>query len=161
MKVITDTWFECKVKYDKTQEDGSTKPATEPYVVNAFSFTEAEAKLIEEVSAYISGEFEVTDIKKTKYSELFFDDIDAEADKWYRAKVAFIFLDEKTAKEKKSRVTYLVQASCFAKAVENLNSVMSKNLGDYAIETISETSILDVFYGVGSKQKDNKPEYEQ
>lgn len=161
MKVITDTWFECKVKYDKPQEDGSTKPVNEPYVVNALSFTEAEAKIMEEVSAYISGAFEVTDIKKAKYGEVFFDDTDSAADKWYRARVAFIFLDEKTAKEKKNKVPYLVQASCFTKAVENLNSVMSKNLGDYAIDTVSETNILDVFFGVGKNVTDEKPEYEQ
>lgn len=161
MKVITDTWFECKVKYDKTLEDGTTKSVPEPYVVNALSFTEAEAKIMEEASAFISGVFEVTDIKKAKYVEVFFDDTDATADKWYRAKVAFIFLDEKTAKERKNIVPYLVQASSFTKAVENINNVMSKNLGDYTIDTVSETKILDVFFGVGSKKEDDKPEYEQ
>lgn len=99
MRSRTSTWFECKIRYEKTMEDGSQKKVTEQYVVDALSFTEAEASIIEEMSSYISGEFEVKDIKKAAYGEIFFSDSPS-ADRWYKAKLQFITIDEKTEKEK-------------------------------------------------------------
>lgn len=160
MKAITDTWFECKIKHDVTLEDGSTKPQKVPYIVNAFSFTEAEAKINQEISAYMSA-FEINDIKKATFNEVFFDDTDALADKWYKVKVTFIFADEKTGKEKPHPVNYLVQAADFNCALKNVNTIMSTNLGNWSVDSISVTKILDVFYGTGSKNIDDKPEYEQ
>ena len=87
------TWFECKVRYEKMMENGISKKVTEPYVFDALSFTEAEARIIEEVSPYISGEFKVTDIKIAKYSEVFFSN-EVSADIWFKCKVVFITLDE-------------------------------------------------------------------
>ena len=102
-------WFECKIRYEKVMEDGLQKKVNENYVVDALSFSEAETRITEEMSAYISGEFEVADIKKAAFKEVFFTD-DNIADKWYKAKLQFITIDEKTEKEKRSTVTYLVQA---------------------------------------------------
>ena len=65
------TWFECKIRYEKVMENGMNKKVTEPYLVDALSFTEAEARIIEEITPYISGEFTVSDIKRANYSELF------------------------------------------------------------------------------------------
>ena len=65
------TWFECKIRYEKTMENGMNKKVTEPYLVDALSFTEAEARIIEEITPFISGEFTVADIKRANYSELF------------------------------------------------------------------------------------------
>ena len=59
------TWFECKIRYDKTQENGSIKKVTEPYLVDALSFTEAEARIIEEMTPFISGEVDVNAVKRT------------------------------------------------------------------------------------------------
>ena len=94
------TWFECKIRYEKTLENGMVKKVTEPYLVDALSFTEAEARIIEEMKPFISGEFTVSDIKRANYSELFFCDEDA-ADRWFKSKLLFITLDEKSGNEKK------------------------------------------------------------
>ena len=100
MRSRTATWFECRIRYEKTMEDGMQKKVTENYVVDALSFSEAEERITEEMSVYVSGEFDIVDIKIAPYAEVFFADSDA-ADKWYKAKLAFITLDEKTQKEKK------------------------------------------------------------
>ena len=136
------TWFECKVRYDRTGGDGLPKKVTEPYLVYALSFTEAEARITEEVKPFVSGEFMVAAIKRAKISELF---DNAEGDKWYRCKVNFISLDEVKAVEKKTAVTMMVQASDIEKARLYLTEKMSETLSDYVIDTISETKIVDVY----------------
>ena len=80
-------WFECKVKYDRMQENGMVKKVNEPYLVDALSFTEAESRIIEEVKPFISGDFSISAVKKTKISEIFFDET---ADKYYMVKVNFM-----------------------------------------------------------------------
>ena len=143
MKSRTANWFITKVKYDKTMEDGLQKPIVETYVVDALSFTEAEQRITEEMSSYISGEFEVKDIKKATFKEVFFSE-DTSADRWFKAKLQFITFDEKTEKEKRSNVYYLVQASTFQGAVKNIVEVMSGTLIDYVIASVAETPIIDV-----------------
>lgn len=162
MRSRTANWFETKVKYEKTMEDGMQKKVTEAYVVDALSFTEAEQRITEEMSSYISGEFEVSDIKKAAYHEIFFSD-DTSADRWYKAKLQFITIDEKTEKEKRSNVNYLVQASTLRGAVKNIDEVMGTTIIDYAIASVAETQIMDVFeYAMPAKKPtENKPEYEE
>lgn len=137
-------WFECKVRYDKMQENGSVKKVNEPYMVDALSFTEAEARIIEEMTPFISGEFSVSAVKRTKISEIFRDD---SADKWYLVKVAFITIDEKTAAEKKSVSQILVAANDFKGAYDNFMEGMKGTMADFEIQSITETLIMDV-YGV-------------
>ncbi len=144
MRSRTANWFECKIRYEKMMDDGLQKKVTEAYVVDAMSFSEAEEKIIEEMSSYISGEFNVTDIKKASYGEVFFSDLDS-ADKWYKAKLQFITLDEKSGKEKRSTVNYLVQGGSFNDAVKNLDDVMGGTMIDYVITAINETMLMDVF----------------
>ena len=145
------TWFECKVKYDKIQENGSVKKVNEPYLVDALSFTEAEARIIEECTPYISGEFSISAVKKTKISEIFWDET---GDRYYMVKVMFITIDEKTAVEKKSASFILVQASDFKGALENFMSGMKGTMADFEIASISETALMDVFpIDLGGKQK--------
>ena len=159
MRTRTATWFETKIQYEKTMEDGLQKKVKEQYVVDALSFTEAEKRITEEMSSYISGEFDVADIKKAAYKEIFFSD-DEMADKWYKAKLQFITIDEKTEKEKRSTVTYLAQAGSFNGSVKNIEEVMGGTMIDYVIASVAETSIMDVFeYRKGDK-KDDKPEFE-
>ena len=181
MRSRTANWFECKVRYEKVQEDGTQKKVTEQYVVDALSFSEAEQRIREERSQSISGEFEITDVRKTPYKEVFFDDA-AESDRYFKAKLQFITIDERTEKEKRSNVTYLVQAATFDGAVKNINEVMGSTMIDYEKSNIAETKIIDVFEvteqreqsGAGSdsaesrrnstegqyQKKDEKPEYE-
>jgi len=150
-------WFECKIRYEKVMEDGLQKKVNENYVVDALSFSEAETRITEEMSAYISGEFEVADIKKAAFKEVFFTD-DNIADKWYKAKLQFITIDEKTEKEKRSTVTYLVQAGSMNGAMKNIDEVMGGTMIDYVVSSVAETTLMDVFeYG----KTNDKPEYEQ
>jgi hypothetical protein len=160
MRSRTAEWFECKIRYEKVMEDGLQKRVSENYVVDALSFSEAEERIIEEMSSYISGEFDVTDIKKAAYKEIFFADQDT-ADKWYKAKLQFITIDEKTDKEKRSTVTYLVNAGSFNGAVKNIEEVMGGTMIDYVIASVSETAIMDVYEYGKSEKKDDKPEYEE
>jgi hypothetical protein len=158
MRSRTAEWFECRIKYEKTMEDGMQKKVSETYTVDALSFTEAEQRIMEEMSSYISGEFEVADIKKAAYKEIFFSD-DEMADRWYKAKLQFITIDEKTEKEKKSAVNYLVQAGTLNGAIKNIDEVMGGTMIDYVIASVTETSLLDVFE-YKKKEENAKPEYE-
>ena len=146
MRSRTATWFECKVRYDQTQENGSQKPVTEQYVVDAMSFAEAEKCITEQLSPYINGKFEVTDVKKAAYKEVFFMDGSENTDsRYYKAKLQFITIDEKTEKEKRSNVTYLVEATSLHNALDNIDTVMKGTMLDYVQASVSETAIIDVF----------------
>lgn len=135
-------WFECKIRYDKTQENGAIKKVTEPYLVDALSFTEAEARIIEEMTPFISGEVDVNAVKRTKISEIFWDDA---ADKWFLVKVGFITIDEKTAVEKKSVSLILVAGNDFKHAYDNFMEGMKGTMADFEIVSIAETPIMDVY----------------
>jgi hypothetical protein len=135
-------WYECRVKYEKTLETGTNKKVTEAYLVDAMSFTEAENRIIEEMTPMITGEFEVTAVKKDRIAELFTDEA---GDRWYRCKVMFITVDEKTLQEKKSASIMLVQASDFQTAVKNLNENMRDTMSDWEINAITETTLMDVY----------------
>ena len=144
MKSRTAQWFICKVRYEKMQEDGMQKKVTESYVIDAVSFTEEEERITEEISAYISGEFEVKDISLAPFGEIFFDEKPS-SDRYYKAKLAFITIDEKSGNEKRNNVTYLVHADNFNAAVKNVDEVMGGTMIDYEIISIAETQIMDVF----------------
>lgn len=135
-------WFECKVRYDKLQENGSVKKVSEPYLVDALSFTEAEARIIEEQTPYISGDFSVSAVKRTKIAEIFWNE---EGDKWYLVKCAFITIDEKTAVEKRTTTLFLVQASKLDEALEVFHEGMKGTMADYDVTAINETQIMDVY----------------
>ena len=135
-------WFECKVRYERMTENGSVKKVNEPYLVDALTFTDAESRIIEKITPYISGDFSISAVKKTRVSEIFFDD---SGDKFYMVKVNFITIDEKSQREKKSASFILVQASDFANALKKFEEGMKGTLADYEIASISETPIMDVF----------------
>lgn len=137
-------WFECKVRYDKTLENGLIKKVTETYLVDALSFTEAEKRFIEEITPFMTGEFIVTDIKRARISELF-DSEDLSDDHWFRARIAYITLDEKTGVEKRTAQNVLIQANDFHKAINRLDEGMKGTLGEWVIVTVTETAIIDVF----------------
>lgn len=145
------------MRYERQMEDGMTKKVSETYVVDALSFGEAEEKITAEMSAYVSGEFEVRNITPAAYGEIFFSENDND-DRWYKTKLSFITIDEKTEKEKRSTVTYLVQASTFNAAVKNIEEVMSGTMIDYVIANIAETKIMDV-YEHQPKSAESKPEF--
>ena len=139
------TWFICKISYEKTLENGMNKKVTEPYLVDALSFTEAEARIIEEMTPYISGEFSVADVGRAKFSEIFFAEDDINASYWYKVKLGFIILDEKTGAEKKTYTNVLVQASDLRDAVKRLDEGMKGSMADYIIVSVAATPIMDVY----------------
>lgn len=145
-----NNWFECKVSYDKMLENGMQKKVSEPYLVDALSFTEAEARIIEEVKPYISGEFTIADIKRVKYSEIFFNE---NGDRFFKTKIFFITLDEKSGSEKKTAVQMLAQACTLKEALAVIEQGMAGTMADYTIASLSETTIMDIFpYSSESKQ---------
>lgn len=144
MRSRTALWFECKIKYEKVTEEGLQKKVTEVHVVDALSFAEAQARITEEMSSYISGEFEVDDIKKAAYKEVFFDDTNT-ADRWYKAKLEFITIDEKTEKQKRTPCTYLVQAASLNGAMKAIGDVMGGTMIDYDAVSMNSTKIMDVY----------------
>ncbi len=150
---MNNEWFECKVRFDKTMETGLIKKVTETYMVDALSFTEAERRFIEEMTPYISGEFTVSDIKRARLSEVI-ESISADADRWFKAKIAYITLDEKSGAEKRTNQLVLVQATDFRDALKNLDHGMEGTLGDWVIVSIAETPIMDVFHYVKQDEKE-------
>ena len=136
--------FLCKISYEKTMENGQNKKVTAPYLVDALSHTEAEARIIEEMTPYISGEFTVAGIVPAKYNELFFAE-DTASDRWYKCRLAFLTLDERTGSEKKTYSKVCVQASDLRDAVNKLDENMKGTMADYIIVSVAETPIMDVY----------------
>lgn len=182
MRSRTANWFLCKIRYDKVMDEGLQKKVTEQYVVEALSFAEAEARITEEMSQYISGEFEVAEIDRCVFKEVFFmgfaekmlsgeteellkaarkkdkkagkeimdrtwdESVDKHHDtRWYKSKLQFITIDERSAKEKKTSVYYLVEGCSLENARSNIDEVMGATMIDYVISSVAETPIMDVF----------------
>ncbi|HEY4617308.1 MAG TPA: DUF4494 domain-containing protein [Flavobacterium sp.] len=135
-------WYECKIKYRKTDDTGLQKVTTEPYLVDALSYTEAESRITEEMSAYISEEFKITNIKVANFAEIHpFEN----ADRWFKSKVSLVAYDEESGKERKTNMYLLVQANDVKEAYDNTIHAMKNTMGDYSIPAISESPIMDVF----------------
>ena len=142
---MNNLWFECKVKYEKTLENGAVKQVNEPYLVDALNFTEAERRIIEEITPYMTGIFEVSDIKRARYAEII-ESSEEKADRFFRAKLVFIVLDEKSGKEKKTTQNILVQAADLPDALQKLEAAMKGIAMDYSIASLAETLIMDIFH---------------
>lgn len=151
-------FFECKIRYEKVAENGMNKKVTEPYLVDALSFTEAESRIIEEITPFMTGEWTVSGVARANYSELFFCDEES-ADKWYKCKLFFITLDEKTGIEKKTVSNVLVQAADLKDAIKKLDEGMKDTMADYEIAAVSETAIMDVY--PYEADPDVKPEFKE
>lgn len=175
--------YECGVRYEKMMENGAVKKVTEFFLVDALTFTEAETRVTKVVAPYISGEFDVVSIKRTNYSEIVFDkfnlcsEADATvqkitnanshasevADKWFKAKVNYITIDEKTAREKKNAVHFIINAGSIMAAHDTLVSHMKGTMADYEIATLDDTRIMEVYVysadgskSVGVKEANSK-----
>lgn len=139
-----NTWFECKVSYEKISDTGVPQKTSEGYLIDAVTYTDAEARLIEEVTPFTStGEFSISTIKRVKIAELFLSNAESD-DRYYRCKVNLITLDEKSGSERKSSVTIIVQSSSLPEAVSKLQKEMDSTLITYEIATVTETNIMDV-----------------
>jgi len=142
MKEKVSIWFEVSVAYKKMMEDGTEKKVTEVVVIDAVSFAEAEKRALKEMGSLVRGGVDVKNINPAPYKSVFFDEKDG--DKWFKAKLSFISLDEASGKERRSNTTYLVQANTFAEALRNIENFMDGG-NDYVTANISETKILDVY----------------
>lgn len=152
---MNNEWFECKVKYERTMENGLVKKVNEPYLVEALNFTEAERRIIEEITPFMTGDFQVSDIKRAHYAELFEAPGDDSADKFFRAKLVFITLDEKSGKEKKTSQNVLVQAADLRDGIKRIDEGMKGSMMDYSIASVVETAIMDVYhYAAPMKQSE-------
>ena len=136
-------WFQCTIKYAKVQQDGSSKDTTEFYLVDALSFTEAEKRIIEEMTPFMTGAFEVKDIKKARFAEIFESSDDA-ADCFFKMKLVFITLDERSGKEKKLTQNILVQASSLPDSIARLNEAMKGSVQDFNLSSIKESNLMDL-----------------
>ena len=138
-------WFECKVTYEKVADNGMPKKVVESYLVDADSFTLAEAKMIEEITPFVSmGEFNISNIRKVNYAELFLNE-DDKCDRYYRCKVLYVTIDEKNGVEKKTPAFMLVKSDSLPNAVAELEKQMGKGLADYEIASVAEPALMDVF----------------
>jgi len=151
------TWFEVKIRYEKMMDNGMNKKVTEPYLFYALSFTESEGKCIQEMTPFITGEFTVSDIKRANYSEIFFSEEDS-ADRWFKCKLMFITLDDKSGAEKKTATNVLVQAADLRDAVKKLDEGMKGTMADYQIASVAETAIMDVYPYIPEEEKEKKEE---
>ena len=144
MKTKFSKYFEVKIQYEKMLEDGKEKKVTEQYVVEALSFTEAEARITEEMNPYISGEFDVVSEKIAPFNEILISD-SLNDDKWFICKVSLITIDEKTSKENKTSQRLLVQADTSQTALEYTKKLFDSSMTDFSIDAVKDTPTLEVF----------------
>ena len=145
------TWYECKVKYKKTHETGEQKVTTDTYLLDAVSYTEAEARITEEMKTFTEEDFRIMNIKVANFSEVHpFEN----SDRWFKSKVSLVALDEESGKEKKTNIYLLVQANDVKEAFDNTTKAMEQTMGDYNIPAITESTIVDVFpYFTGEEEQ--------
>lgn len=145
------TWYECKVKYKKTHETGEQKVTTDTYLLDAVSYTEAEARITEEMKTFTEEDFRIMNIKVANFSEVHpFEN----SDRWFKSKVSLVALDEESGKEKKTNIYLLVQANDVKEAFDNTTKAMEQTMGDYNIPSITESPIVDVFpYFTGEEEQ--------
>lgn len=138
-------WFECKVSYERQADSMGMKKVSESYLVDALSFTEAEKRILKEIRPFVSvGELEVVNIRRARIAELFLND-EAEDDRYFRAKVNFITVDEKSGSEKKTSATMIVKSDSLPNAVTELKAQLDSQMASYEIAAVTDTQILDVF----------------
>lgn len=123
-------FFEVRIRYEKTMENGQNKKVNEPYLVDALSFTEAEARIINEITPFISGDFKVKAVKEANFSEIFFSNEES-ADTYFKARLAYVTLDERSGAEKKTYTNVLVKAADLRDAVKKLDEGMKGTMADY------------------------------
>lgn len=165
-------WYQVKARLERVQDNGSQKIVSETYLVQAFSFGMAEDAIRNEIAPSVQGEFDIVAVARKNYSEIITDrfgnasytdgearkllgqkNASTEADKWFKCKLNFITLDEKSGKEKKTAQFFLVNANTAMTAHELVDNFMMGSVSDYEVEQVDETKILEVFR-VASKDEE-------
>lgn len=132
-------YFISTVRYNKMQENGQVKTVNEQYLVDALTCTEAEARTTEYITPFISGEFAIPSVKRSRIAEIFKGD----GDHWWLCKVAFVTIDERSGQEKKTISKILVQADDFTDACEKFAQGMKGTLADWEIQSIALSKIIN------------------
>lgn len=145
-------WFVSTVKYNKTDDDGNSKKVTELYLVDAVSFSETEARIYKELESVISGDFEISDISRSNFVDVFYYD---DADVWYKCKVTYATVDEDSGKEKKVVQYMLVSAHNVKSAYERIQESLSTMLVPFEIPQITVSKFLEVFVYNGERIPEN------
>ncbi|MFA5574858.1 MAG: DUF4494 domain-containing protein [Brumimicrobium sp.] len=136
-------WFTVKVKYTKQLDNGKLKRVTEPYLVDAATFTDAEKRIQYEIGLNVRGEFDVTGISRTNYTDIFYYD---DSDDWYKCKITYTSVDaDEQGKEKKITGNFMVTANNVKEAFERIKESIADMISSYEIPAISLTNIVDVF----------------
>jgi hypothetical protein len=136
------TWFECKVKYVKIDDDGRERKVSEVYLVDAVTFTDAETRIIKQMETMVRGEFMVDNIKKSNIVEIFPHE---SGEWWYKAKIGIVTIDENAGKEKKINNYFLVAADDLKQALQRLEEGLSYVLVPYQTTSLAISTIVDVF----------------
>jgi Domain of unknown function (DUF4494) len=149
------TWFSCKVKYQKEDEQGRVKNVTEAYLVDALSFTEAEAKIYEEIGQRVMGEFQVTSISKSRIMDVF---EYPDADTFYSCKVTYMIADADSGKEKKVTNLMIVTAHHVKEAYDRIHESLNNMLVTFIVPEVKESNIIEVFKHIKEPGEEKIPD---
>jgi hypothetical protein len=141
---MLESWFECKVTYERPGEKGANTKVNESYLMKDFTFASVEKRLTIELQPFVTGEFNINEMKRVKYGEIV-ETQDESADKWYKCKIMLVTIDEASAKEKKTPVLMLVKAESVPDAITRLNIHMSTSVMDYELTSVNNSPIIDIF----------------
>lgn len=148
------TWFECKVKYVKVDDDGRERKVSEVYLVDAVTFTDAETRIIQQLQTMVRGEFTVDNIKKSNIIEIFPHEV---GEWWFKAKIGIVTIDDKAGKEKKINNYFLVAADDIKQALQRLEEGLSYILVPYQTTSLAVCNIIDVFPFFGNNASESIP----
>ncbi|MCE3294654.1 MAG: hypothetical protein K0R65_368 [Crocinitomicaceae bacterium] len=137
-----NSWFTVKVKYTKQLENGTFKRVSEPYLLAAMTFTDAEARIYEELGSVIRGEFVVTNIARTDFHDIFYYE---DSDVWYKCKITYESQDADSEKQKKISQNFLVSARSVKEAFDRLQESLSTLMVDFQVPSIIVSPIVDIF----------------
>lgn len=137
-----NNWFTVKVKYTKALDNGTFKRVSEPYLLAAMTFTDAEARIYEELGSIIRGEFNVVGITRTELHDIFaYDD----ADVWYKVKITYESEAADDEKSKKVSQNFLVSAHSVKDAYDRIKESLSTLMVDFQIPSIMVSPIVEIF----------------
>lgn len=147
---IVSQYYECKIRYEKQITDpqdkdcGKLKKVTESYLFDALSYTEAEARMVQEVAQYIKGEYSITNIKKTKIAEIIMKEEDI-CENWFNVKIRITVPDESKGIERVVPETLLVRAEDIEDCLKRFKEAFKGTISDYVITGISTSPILEYY----------------
>lgn len=132
------SYYQTTARVDRITENGEQKKVSEKYLVDALTCLEA-IELTTDNMGNTSPEFEITEVKKTPIAEVFGN---LEAEKFFVAKVNFITVDERTAKEKRTTSQWFIGADDYDIAKAVLTDEIKKSMADIEIAGLVESPIV-------------------